>query len=83
MTAQIKELKTVRNQSREGMLQYLEDLQAQVKEDKVQSLIIIFSDDDENIKTQAIGDAAFTTIIGMIDTAKLAFQLGHFSGEDD
>jgi len=83
MTAQLKELKTNRTLSREGMLAYLEDLKKKVEEHEIESLIIVFGDKESLIRSQIIGDISFTEAIGMIDTAKLAFQLDHFHGDVD
>jgi hypothetical protein len=83
MPTNIRELKTNKTLSREGMLTYLDDLKKKVEAHEIESLIVIFGDSESLIRSQVIGDISFTDAIGMIDTAKMAFQLSHFYGDDD
>ncbi len=83
MTAQIKELKTNRTRTKEGMLEFLEALTKRIKEDEIESIIFVFSDSNQLINSMVIGDVNFTEAIGMMAVGQTALQMSHFYGSPD
>jgi len=82
MTAQLKQLKTHRTKEKEVMLVYLEDLVKQVKEDKIESIIVIAAG-EENVQTEVLGDVTCMEAIGMLSTAQLSYSLCTIDGPTD
>ncbi len=78
MTAQLRELKTIKEKEKEEMLAFLEYLRAQVEQDQVQSLICIVdhADSTEPILTPVVfGDMNCFQAMGMLESAKLSYQM--------
>lgn len=82
MTAQIKELVTHKMQHKKLMVEHLENIVKDVKDDKIETLILIL-DRDTQVETEVLGDISCFEAVGMFDTAKLGYQIAILNGSMD